>query len=254
MRDAAEKDVDFPHFRRLSFPAKMPGGGYLFPERYPDDWYSSQYAVQGPTWAAALLDCNPVIEGGERFNVTKIQFHDTLDDFPKGRYVRGWDLASSSKERDKDDPDWTAGVLAMAAESKGGIEELWVKDCVSGQWEAPERNRRIVSTAKNDGARVPVFVEAVGGYKDSFVQLRKILSGHRTVNKSKLQGDKSAKAADMEPIFDVGNVHLLKADWNDIFVRHFQEFPSGKHDDIVDATAISYHETSKGGSTLVPIA
>jgi hypothetical protein len=61
------------------------------------------------------------------------------------------------------------------------------------------------------------------------------------VRPSHLPGDKAAKLAPLEPIFDAGNIHLLKAPWNDVLIRQFNEFPDGAHDDycLVAGTLIT---------------
>ena len=103
----------FAGFEFLRFPARK-AGAYetLFPELYPADWYARQRAALGPRMAAALLDCAPRPEEGGRFDVSKVRLHTDLTAWPKTREVRAWDLASSAKERDGTDPDWTWGVRA----------------------------------------------------------------------------------------------------------------------------------------------
>lgn len=240
IRKAEKEDPDFPRFRRIKFPARGEDGTFLFPERFPDTWYREQYATLGKL-AAGLLDCDPVLEGGNRFDVSRVKFHDSLSDFPVTRYVRAWDLASSAKERDKDDPDSTVGEL-ITVTKENGVPHLWVKDVVSCQAEAPRRDALIQATARADGPPVPQHVEAFGGYKDAYTTLKSILSGISVVRPSRLPGDKSAKLAPLEPLFDAGNVHLLRAPWNTPFLRQFSEFPDGTHDDFCDPVAIAYHE------------
>lgn len=249
IRSEMAENPDFPRFDRLQFPARDPGGEYLFPERFAPEWYRQQYAMLGRL-AAGLLDCAPTLEGGNRFQVEvgrNVIIHDSIDDFPKTRYVRAWDLASSSKQRDKDDPDSTVGELGTVT-TNNGVSALWIKDAAYIQAEAPRRDALIQSTARKDGAGVAQLVEAFGGYKDAFTTLQAVLRGVSVVHPSHLPGDKSAKLAPLEPIFDAGNVHLLKAPWNDLFLRQFQEFPDGAHDDWCDPAAIVYHAFAKQGS------
>ena len=47
--------------------------------------------------------------------------------------------------------------------------------------------------------------------------------------------DKVVRASEMEPVFEAGNVHLLKGSWNKLFMEQFSRFPMGRHDDLVDA-------------------
>lgn len=267
MRKKMADDENFPQFKQLKFPAKIKDdagnwtGDYLFQERFPASWYQAQYSVQGQ-FASGLLDCEPTLEGGNRFKTVQgvnIHVHDTADDFPTGRYMRVWDLASSEKQRTKDDPDYTVGTLGTVTVDKetiGGTEfrraSIWIKHIAYCQSEAPARDRLILQAAKDDGSGIPICVEAFGAYKDAYATLRHILRGVRTVHKSRMLGDKSAKAAPLEPIFEAGNIHIVKAGWNDLFFKHFREFPEGAHDDVVDTVAILYHEfEGKSRSTFI---
>ena len=241
----------FDTFKRLSFPARNPDGSYLFPERFPAKWYESHYALLGPVWSAALLDCNPIHAGGNRFRVDLI-VEDDYNAFPSARYVRAWDLASSSEQRDKDDPDYTVGILGAVVRDSLGLPHLWVKDMVYGKWEAPERNTTIIKTTDKDDRYVPIAVEAFGAYKDAYIEIKRLLQGKRIVTASRMQGDKSAKLADLEPVFQSGRVHVPKgASWLPLFKKQFSEFPNGKHDDACDATGICYNEALKSGMGVI---
>lgn len=244
-----ENNDDFPKFTQLRFPARDENGGFLFPERFNDDWYKQQYATLGKL-SAGLLDCSPTLEGGNRFNVDMVA-QDDISRFPSTRYVRAWDLASSEKERDKDDPDFTVGVLA-AVTKDNGISHLWIKDCAYTQAEAPRRNAMIMQKAVGDGSSVIQYVEAFGGYKDTYTTLRSLLQGVAVVRKAQLQGDKSEKLAPLEILFEEGRVHVPKnAPWLNMLFKHFREFPDGEHDDFCDAAAIAYHACTKSGFGII---
>lgn len=253
------KNPDFPRFEELQFPASKPGEyDFLFPERFPPEWYKAQRASLGKQ-AAALLDCEPAVEGGNRFDTSKVVLHHTLDGWPVGRDTRGWDLASSSKQRDGDDPDRTWGVRGLIRNihlGHGAVQrEIWVRSIVACQDEAPARDALIRATAQADGYAVPQYVEAFGGYKDAFTTLKAVLSGVSVVRASRLPGDKSAKLAPLEPSFDAKIVHVYVpgcGKWLDTWLSEFGAFPDGKHDDGPDATAVMYHsQASTGGGGFV---
>lgn len=256
-----ENNDSFPQFEELSFPARKQGEyDYLFPERFSPDWYDSQRSVLGKQ-AAALMDCEPLVEGGNRFDVSNIILHDSLDDFPKGaRYARGWDLASSVKQRDSDDPDRTWGIKGTITTKRlaGGVttKELWISSMVAIRAEAPARNALIRSTAQGDGMGVVQHIEAFAAYKDAYVELKQALKGLAVVRPSRLSGDKSAKLAPLEPLFEAGAVHIYSkgcAEWLDTWLAEFAAFPSGAHDDSCDATAVLFHafEGASGSSFLI---
>lgn len=263
LKRAEQTEEGFPKFQHLSFPAKVPGpagtwaGEYLFSERYSPAWYQTMYASQGH-WASALLDCEPVTEGGNRFPIEKVVIHKDKSGWPVGRETRGWDLASSEKERDKDDPDWTWGIRGQVNTERIRVDgqtakrhHVWISDMQACQAEAPARDTLIRKTAIADGMSVTQAVEAFGGYKDAFTTLKALLAGVSTVRKSHLSGDKAAKLADLEPSFDGGIVHVLDGPNVRTWLKQFSEFPDGKHDDACDATAVMFHEATRSGAGLL---
>lgn len=251
------EDPKFPQFEEMNFPARKAGEyEYLFPELLPPRWYDAQRATLQKQ-AAALLDCNPIVEGGERFNVDKVVVHTSLDGWPKLREVRGWDLASSAKQRDKDNPDRTWGIRGAVRDVHLGSgvhkKELWIRSMVCCREEAPTRDAIIRSTAQQDGAAVPQYVEAFAAYKDAYTQLRAALRGH-IVRASRLPGDKSAKCAPLESVFEAGDVHVYLdgcKQFFDLWRSEFAAFPAGEHDDSCDATAVMFHAFDGNGSTAI---
>lgn len=243
-----QHDKGFPQFEILKFPAKskLYPDGILFPERFSSVWYEQQFSALGPYGSAALLQCDPVARSGNLLKIDKLVFHDSLIDFPDSiRYFRFWDLASTAKERLKDDPDYTVGCCIGLLEN-GAQRTLFIKDVRRFRCEAPERNRRIVETAKNDGSSVLQGVEAVAGYKDAYTLLSELLAGHSRVKKINVRGDKVTRAAVLEPLFESGRVHLLRAQWNNELVDELSAFPACAHDDQVDALSGAVHMAIKG--------
>jgi predicted phage terminase large subunit-like protein len=246
------EEPNFPRFREIKYPARSPNypGGYLFPEKFNEQYYLEQYATLSHNSAAALMDCDPQVRGGNVLHVEGVKIVDPIEWAAKTNgffWARGWDLASSEEQRIKDDPDYTAGV--KSAVRKIGNEPLWFIDDVKyGKWEAGRRNEIIIEAAILDGDTIPIGVEAFAGYKDAFTQIRDALQGRRTVQRVNLPGDKVAKATRLEPIFERGNVYIKRAPWNQEFIKQCSEFPAGGHDDIVDAGVVSY---SMLGQTIV---
>lgn len=269
IKRAMAEDPDFPRFEELVFPAKNRGpdgkwdGTFLFPERFPAAWYLGQYAAQG-SFAPALLDCDPRVEGGNLFDVSKIDWHDTLQGFPnayqdgsgvwkvKG-YKRGWDLASSEKQRSKDDPDWTCGVLGFVSQKVERIQglelrslDIWIADMAYIRADAPRRDRMILDTCVQDGRGTSHHVEDFGAYKDAYATLKKVLNGVVMVEPSHLPGDKVAKCAILEAPFSAGRFHVLRGAWADVWLKAFQDFPDGSHDDPCDGTVVMVDGWTKG--------
>jgi len=59
------------------------------------------------------------------------------------------------------------------------------------------------------------------------------------VNPLPMRGqDKETRAAAIRSLFITDNVRITKANWNNDFIKECLEFPSGDHDDIVDALGL----------------
>jgi len=245
IRKEMETNDKFPQFDFSIFPAFSDEyeTGTLFPERFSEVWYSTQKATLGEYGTSSLMQCNPQLRQGNMIRTDKVKYYDETPD--NLRFVRGWDLASSKKEKLKSDPDFTCGVklavnLLPSAIEGITIPVIYIDDVVRGQWEATERNKIIVNVSVGDGA-LPIGIEAFAAYKDAYIELKEILDGIRSVEKMQLPGDKVAKADCLVPIFEAGNVHLKRAPWNESFLEIIHQFPSGAHDDDVDATDVAYN-------------
>ncbi len=264
-----EYDPDFPQFKVVSFPAvnsdveigvknKEKYGDnkyhmetvhydYLFPERYDENWYKSQFASLGSYASSGLLQCNPQLRGGNFLDVSKVKIHDSLEDFPKTRFYRIWDLAHTEKQTQKDDPDYTSGTLQSWI-FRNGLWELWIKHVGRIRARASERDVFIRAATDKDGMGVAIGVENSLDSKDALSTLDTALKGRRTVIPINIKDDKVARAGFIQPVFEAGNVHILRGDWNMDWFTELKAFPSGKHDDQVDNITAGYYLCCKNAN------
>lgn len=235
-----EKNPDFPKFKMVRFPAQLDDGSYLFPERFPAAYYESQKALGVYAWQS-LFQNDPAPRMGNLLRADLVNWIDAAE-VPEGlSWRRGWDLASSEKERMKDDPDYTVGTLA-AYDAK--TRRLYIRDVVRGQWSALKRDSRMEETAQLDAASgcARVNIEAIGGYVDTFNRVRSNLRGTAVVRKVTPMVDKVARASVLEPLFEAGNVYAVKGRWNQDWESEFLAFPSWKHDDQVDSLVVAVYD------------
>lgn len=259
--ESDEYDPEFPKFKVVSFPArdgeveigvkdKQKYGDlkyhletvkykWLFPERYNEDWYRSQFASLGEYASSALLQCNPTTRGGNLLKVGNVVVHNSLSEFPHIRYDRIWDLAHSEKQTQKADPDWTSGTLIGFRKVKD-VWEVWIRDVARIRATAPERDQFIMAVAEKDGGAVQIGVEISIDARDTILIMQKALKGRRRVIPIRTTGDKVTRMSYLEPCFESGNVHILKAEWNLDWLKEAKEFPSGKHDDQMDNISAGY--------------
>ena len=266
-----EYDEYFPKFKVVSFPAmdadvevgvknesvyvdkkyhiEKIHYKYLFPERFDEEWYKSQFASLGVYASSGLLQCNPQIRGGNLFVTDKIQFHNSEADFPKTKYFRVWDLAHTAKQTQKVDPDWTSGTL-LAFTKANNMWHLWIKDVARIRGKAPERDNFIRAVSDKDGMGVTIAVENSADSKDAVSNMQAILNGRRTVTPLNIGIDKVARAGYLEPVFEAGNVHVLRSDWNLDWLKEVKDFPSGRHDDQVDNITAGYFLCCKESKSI----
>lgn len=149
---------------------------------------------------------------------------------PCGNRVRAWDLAATAAAPGTD-PDWSVGVLI--SRPWGGA--FTVEDVVRFRGSPLEVERRVLETARRDGNTL-IAIEVEPGSAGKMVQshMGRVLAGQRitwprpTEAKLERAGAAAAQA-------EAGNVQLLKAPWNDAFLRELDGFPTAPHDDQVDA-------------------
>ena len=180
-----------------------------------------------------MYQCNPQIRGGNFLDTSKVQIHDNVEDFPKTRYYRVWDLAHTAKQTQKADPDYTSGTL-LTYTKIDGLWHLWIKHVARIRSSATERDTLIRSATDKDGQGVAVAIENSLDSKDAVVTMQEVLKGKRQVIPLNIRMDKIARAGYVEPIFEAGHVHILRGDWNLDWFTEVKGFPSMPHDDQVD--------------------
>lgn len=240
LQEAYRKDNSFPKFKQLIFPArtKQEDGSwkYLFPERFDEAWYLSQYATLQTYGSAGPLDCNPIPAEG---NVAKPEWFEIVSAVPAGcASVRAWDMAGTESKL----ADFTSGCKMLQAPN--GV--MYIEDYRRGQIQAARVPTVIKSTAVMDGIHCEVVVEeepaASGKIASSYII--GLLAGW-PVWSIRPSGDKLSRALPLLAQAEAGNVKLLRGDWNTAFLDEVRAFPSGQHDDMIDAAAHAFNHLTQ---------
>lgn len=252
-----EEDPEFPRFEEHVYPAidvalgadaeEEVDGAWLFPERFSPEWYRRARGTSSAySWQAMWLG-EPRPRQGNLLRVDRVQYY---DEPPEGlRWVRGWDLASSEKERMNSNPDFSCGVK-LAVRGNNGLRSVYIDDVVKGQWSAPKRDSVIYRTARGDGDETVLGVEQVGPYKDAVTYMRRALRGKFIVRTFTPNVDKVIRAQALEAVFETGEVYLRRAAWNQEFLAELAAFPMGTKDDQVDGTTTAYHVATRSRPTV----
>ena len=245
-------DPKFPKFERFVFPAQAPDGSYLLPKRYSPSWYESQRAMAGSYGWQSQYQQDPQPRHGNMLRVDCLSRVDDIDAAAgdDAIWLWGFDLASSEKERNSDDPDYTHGTM-LSIQNGNGIPRIFIKNIMRTRSTAIERNRKIRHSVESSGA-TRAKVESVAGYKDTWVILSDTLRGKAVVDKVTVKGSLFARAAFLEPIFEAGNVVVPKgAPWLADWEAELRAFPNGRHDDaIASLLAASYDKLAKRGGSF----
>lgn len=174
-----------------------------------------------------------------------------LQDIPDlTKIVRAYDLAGSIPSEKYPDPDWTVGVL-MGVDKQ---HQIYILDIKRFRKRYAGVVDEIIQTGlqdKQDWGNVVTFIpeDPSSAGKAACDQMIGEISSHDVfVRRMKTSNTKNRKLRAFEPFAvcaENNMVHVLKADWNDIFHEELEVFDpsvriSGVHDDIVDATADAF--------------
>ncbi len=205
-------------------------GEYLWPEWF-DRKHWSQFEQNPRTWAA-LYQQRPVPLDGDLFRPDQIKIVDAIPAGPI-QWVRAWDLASTT------DGDWTAGPKLGKLQDGRFI----IADMVRVRVGPDERDAAIKNTAALDGRQVKISIPQDPGQagKTQVLYLTRSLAGYR-VTSSPESGDKVTRAEPFAAQVNIGNVMMLRGEWNQGLASELRMFPNGTHDDQVDGLSRGFGE------------
>ena len=181
---------------------------------------------------ARLLDGNWNVRatGGNYF---RRSWFEIVDAPPKQilARVRYWDRAATEKTA-SNDPDATVGLL-LSVDKKG----IYYVEDVQRLFASPHRvEQAMKNCATQDGNGTIIgFMQDPGsaGVQEAQSTAR-ALDGY-CVRFATATGDKETRAKPTSAQAEAGNVKIVRASWNDGFLRELENFPGGRHDDSVDA-------------------
>lgn len=243
--------------KELGIPKDILGrkaGEPLAPRRFSIKWLEATRIRVGPMVWQAEYQQRPSRPEGDFFKIGRFDIQETVPSticrLEKGvpvqilSGVRFWDLAATTKQRGKRDPDSTSGSLISEEPTSG---RFWYLDRVSVQMD-PEQVRDILwQTAQTDGRAVKIRIEQEPGASGKAVvdNYKKLLAGW-DVDGVPHSGDKSAWATPWAIQVNAGNVTILKADWNKAVMAQHAGFPNAAHDDDVDSAAGAFNSVTLG--------
>jgi predicted phage terminase large subunit-like protein len=184
---------------------------------------------------AALYQQDPRPREGNMFPRSKVQIVDAVP--AQAARVRYWDKGGGTTG------DFTAGCRMAKAD---GL--LYVEDMVHVRLAAEDRNRLMRLTAEGDGGGVWGWVEQEpgSGGKESAALTVMLMAGF-PYRAETVSGDKVVRADPFAAQWQAGNVRLVRGPWNKAYLDEMETFPSGKHDDQVDASSGAFNKLALAG-------
>lgn len=221
-------------------------GAALWPQAFPETELARIRLAIGTREWNALYQQNPTPPEGTLF---KTAFVTVVDAIPAATgpstntkantngqqpvSVRRWDLAAT-RASTRPNADWTVGVKMVRLPDG----RFCVADVTRLRGDPAQVEAAILATASQDGAQTEIILPQDPG-QAGVAQARYLtsrLAGYRvqTVRES---GDKATRAAPFAAQVNAGNVLVLRAAWTPHFLEELGTFPTGAHDDQVDAAA-----------------
>lgn len=209
-------------------------GQALWPARYDEAALNNIKATVGSKVWNSLFQQRPRKTEG---NLFKREWFEIVPQAPvDAKYVRAWDLAASDTKK-VSDPDYTVGLLIGEKDGR-----YWIADEVRTR-STPKGVKDVIrNTAMMDGRQVKVWMWQDPGQagKDQIDDYqREVLKGFSLYTKVASK-NKVVYADPVSTAAQAGNVSIVEKPWNKGYIEELEDFPTGSHDDQVDATSLGF--------------
>jgi predicted phage terminase large subunit-like protein len=220
-------------------------GEPLWPELRGEAWLDEKRAELGEYGFASLVQGRPRPREGGMF---KWAWWQLLAAIPaSGPLLRYWDLAGTDARGGDHDPDYTAGALLCRMPDL----RTAIVDVARFRKSVMARDVELERLARADrqafGPRVRWWIETEAGIagEDRTAQLvRRLQAVGMPVHTEHPTGKKILRAEPLASAAEAGNVVLCPGEWRDPFRAEAADFPTGRHDDQVDAAAGAFTKLS----------
>lgn len=224
-------------------------GELLFPARLNEAEARKIENRSGAFHAAAQLQQNPTHRSGHMFDVTRLRI---LEAVPPGvgKWVRAWDLAAT--EEVEGGTARTAGLRVGLRRVPGTEDDEIIIAHGVAEHTSPDRQRALIlAIAQFDGPSVPITLPQDPGQAGK-VQGKSLVAmlNRYTVEATPESGDKITRADAPAAQMNVGNVCMVRGDWNESVIEELRGFPAIASKDYVDALSRAYHYLTGAPASL----
>ena len=214
---------------RFSDPLGRTEGQALCPERFDEEKLDQIRKKLGSYSFAALYQQRPVPAEGGLFKRAWFRTVNTAP--PNLRWKRGYDLGISTNAT----ADYTAS-LRVGYDREG---TMYIDGGYRRRIEYPDQRRYILGRIQAEPDTEHGIELSANG--NAVVQdlRREPRTRGRPLRGVKVKGDKVTQALPWIALAEEGKVFLVKGAWNTEFIDEAASFPSGTHDDQIDAVSIA---------------
>lgn len=200
-------------------------GQALWPERYPIEALENIRATIGSRDFETIYQGNPTVAAGTIFKRDWFKFIDVeaMDEMAIDVSVQVYDTAFKSGQEN----DYSV-CLTMHLTDRGFI----VSDMWHERVEFPALESTVETLYRREQPAYVLVEDAASG--QSLIQALQTRS-RVPVMAVQAKGDKVSRANSITGLVESGRVSLVNGPWNHDFLEELCSFPSGAHDDIVDA-------------------
>lgn len=227
------------HPQRHQYDWRTREGEPLWPERFTEKTLDTLWMRLGGPSSYAVAGQQQQRPQPREGGLFKRHWFKVIDAIPAGTiWVRAWDFAGTEAQPGED-PDWTVGAkVGFHPPSKTYI----IGNIVRDRLDPGGVERLVQNTAQLDGRDVAIFLPQDPGSAGKHVVKYQVsnLAGY-TVKSAPMTGSKTVRAMPLATQAAVGNVAIYRGDWLEDLLEEMTAFPSGRHDDQVDAVACGFN-------------
>ena len=231
----------------IEFPAILPSGNPLWPEFWSLDELSAlKEELPNSKWQAQYQQ-QPTSEEGAIVKREWWKFWEK-DNPPKCEFIiQSWDTAFETTNRS----DYSACTTWGVWTSEDGETNIILLNAYKARLEFFELKKRVLEEYKEYEPDALIVEKKASGIS-LYQELRRMGVPVAEFTPSK-GNDKITRLNSVSDIIQSGRVWVPQTNWAEELIDEVASFPSGEHDDLVDATTLALARFRNGGFLRLPI-
>ncbi|WP_267389245.1 phage terminase large subunit [Sphingomonas sp. GC_Shp_3] len=219
----ATDEVTVPLTRQRSYTRLT--GEALHAARHSTEELLREKRSIGSALFQAQYQQDPVPARGNMIRAEWLKSYDSVPDW--GRVVQSWDTASKNGLLN----DWSVCITARLVKNEVFVLNVWRRKV-----EFPDLRRAAISLAQHHSANIMLIEDQASGTQLYQTLLNESPRGVPQPIARKPEADKKTRLAGVSAMIEGGQLLLpTEASWLAEFKQELLAFPSGRHDDQVDA-------------------